>query len=372
MVKKFYDNRFLDETLAAFIDGNATSEESLDILQGMATDEELREILRIAGEVDADLGICHDDVEIFDVAALAALCEESNFCCLECEKHILKRRGVEYDAQHLLEVSLRNKWQREDGTALFNVGRHLEGFGFVVERRYKATIEDVSAALDKGDDVIVAVREGVLICDKGVTLEALKGDMAPNHTVVVLGYDAAKQEVTIYDPNSRNSFDIYPLAQFMDAWSDSKNYLVTSNTTDAKEYSPRPIDISDVVLSPEIIELREAIAENAHEIWAQNRKAEGWTYGPERNDALKQTPDMVPYAQLPESEKLYDREMAMQTISLMRKLGYDIVKNHRTTLYSTLKYRIQHSDVEEVCPHCGGVLYEGQRFCDRCGEKIKR
>ena len=87
MVKKFYDNRFSDETLAAFIDGNATSEESLDILQSMATDEELREILRIAGEVDADLGICHDDVEIFDVAALAALCEESNFCCLECEKH---------------------------------------------------------------------------------------------------------------------------------------------------------------------------------------------------------------------------------------------------------------------------------------------
>lgn len=372
MIKNLYDKRFSDETLAAFLDGNTTSDESLDIIQSMATDAELREILRISNEVDADLGICHDDVEIFDVAALAALCEESNFCCLECEKHILTRRGVEYDAQHLLEVSLRNKWQKEDGTALFNVGRHLESFGFIVERRYKATIEDIAEALMRHDDVIVAVREGVLVCDSDVTPQLLDCTAEPNHTVVVLEYNAEKSEVTIYDPNSRNSRDTYSLAQFMEAWSDSKNYLVTSNTKDAKEYSPRPIDISDVVLNPEIIELREAIAENAHEIWAENRKAEGWTYGPERNDALKQTPDMVPYAQLPESEKHYDREMAMQTISLMRKLGYDIIKNHRTTLYNTLKYRIQHSDVEEICPHCGGVLYEGQRFCDRCGEKIKR
>lgn len=91
-------------------------------------------------------------------------------------------------------------------------------------------------------------------------------------------------------------------------------------------YIPKPIDISDVELTEDLAELREAIAENAHEIWAENRMAEGWTYGPVRNDELKQHPDMIPYSQLPESEKEYDRQMAMKTIKLLVKLGYDLVK----------------------------------------------
>lgn len=343
----------------------------MDIIDALATDSELQEIMRISQAVDADLGINLDDVEVFEASALAALCQEGNFCCLECEKSILRRRGVEFDEQHLLDVALRNSWQKEGGTALFNVGRHLESYGFVVERRYKSTASDVVAALERGDDVIASVREGLLMSDESPAKIYAQGDEVPNHTVVILAWDMSRGVVTIFDPNSRNSSDSYPVEQFMEAWSYSKNYLVTSNTKGAKEYSPRSIDVSDVILSDDIIELREAIAENAHEVWAENRRAEGWTYGPERNDALKQTPDMVPYAQLPESEKLYDREMAMQTISLMRKLGYDILKRNRTTLYNTLKYRLQHSSVEVVCPHCGSVLYEGQRYCDRCGTKQK-
>ena len=91
-------------------------------------------------------------------------------------------------------------------------------------------------------------------------------------------------------------------------------------------YVPKPIDLSDVELTDDLNELREAIAENAHEVWAGNRYAEGWRYGVQRNDDLKLHPDIVPYSQLPESEKEYDREMAMKTIKLLKKLGYDIVK----------------------------------------------
>ena len=96
-----------------------------------------------------------------------------------------------------------------------------------------------------------------------------------------------------------------------------------------KTYVPKPIDLSDVELTEDLNELREAIAENAHEVWAENRQAEGWSYGPQRDDKLKQTPDMVPYSQLPESEKEYDREMAIKTIKLLYKLGYDIVKREK-------------------------------------------
>lgn len=38
-----------------------------------------------------------------------------------------------------------------------------------------------------------------------------------------------------------------------------------------KTYIPKPIDLSDVELTENLNELREAIAENAHEIWAANR-----------------------------------------------------------------------------------------------------
>ena len=93
-----------------------------------------------------------------------------------------------------------------------------------------------------------------------------------------------------------------------------------------EDYDPHPIDLSDVEISDDLIELREAIAENAHDIWARARMDEGWTYGPVRNDAKKQHPDLVPYSRLPDSEKDYDRIMAMNTLRLVRRLGYDIVK----------------------------------------------
>lgn len=90
-------------------------------------------------------------------------------------------------------------------------------------------------------------------------------------------------------------------------------------------YKPNPIDTSDVVLSAELLELTEKIAENVHNVWAAGRLEQGWTYGKERNDELKTTPCLVPYSQLPESEKEYDRNTALETLKLIIKLGYKIL-----------------------------------------------
>ena len=92
-------------------------------------------------------------------------------------------------------------------------------------------------------------------------------------------------------------------------------------------YIPKPIDLSDVSISEDLRELREAIAENAHDTWALERQSEGWTWGPKRDDSKLETPDMVPYSQLPESEKQYDRIMAEDTLKLLVALGYKIEKN---------------------------------------------
>ncbi len=91
-------------------------------------------------------------------------------------------------------------------------------------------------------------------------------------------------------------------------------------------YTPKPIDTDDVVLSDELLELSEKLAENTHDVWAAGRVSQGWIYGEERNDEKKTTPCLVPYSELPESEKDYDRNTALQTLKLIQKLGFKITK----------------------------------------------
>lgn len=91
-------------------------------------------------------------------------------------------------------------------------------------------------------------------------------------------------------------------------------------------YTPSPIDTSKVELSPEIRQLTEVLSKNAHEVWAQERMAQGWRYGQDRDDARKEHPCLVPYDELPESEKVFDRNTAMGTLKAVLALGYRITK----------------------------------------------
>lgn len=93
-----------------------------------------------------------------------------------------------------------------------------------------------------------------------------------------------------------------------------------------KKYDPKPIETEDVFLSEDIEKLMEALAKNTHEVWAKGRMDEGWTYGSVRNDELKQHPCLVPYEELPESEKNYDRHTVGATLKLIIKLGYKVSK----------------------------------------------
>ena len=92
------------------------------------------------------------------------------------------------------------------------------------------------------------------------------------------------------------------------------------------EYIPRPIEIGNVVLSEELSLLVEQMAKNVHEVWAESRIKQGWRYGAQRNDELKTHPCLVPYEDLPEEEKGYDRNTAVGTLKLIMKLGYKISK----------------------------------------------
>lgn len=94
-----------------------------------------------------------------------------------------------------------------------------------------------------------------------------------------------------------------------------------------KAYDPNPIETSDIELSEELLKLTEKLAENVHDVWAVGRiNEEGWTYGEKRDDSKKQSPCLVPYSDLPDSEKEYDRNTALTTIKAILALNYKIVK----------------------------------------------
>ena len=94
-----------------------------------------------------------------------------------------------------------------------------------------------------------------------------------------------------------------------------------------KTYTPQPVDTSDVKLPMELEELVEEMSKNVHEVWAQTRISQGWTYGEQRDDAKKHHPCLIAYEDLPEEEKVYDRNTSVETLKLILKLGFKIINN---------------------------------------------
>ena len=91
-------------------------------------------------------------------------------------------------------------------------------------------------------------------------------------------------------------------------------------------YTPQPIDTSAIQLPQELNPLVEQMAKNVHEVWAAGRIADGWTYGEKRNDEKKTHPCLVPYEEIPESEKEYDRNTAISTLKFILAQGFSIIK----------------------------------------------
>lgn len=309
-----------DEMLSAFLDGNTSAEDTMLVLDAAAHDKDLQEIIRIASEVDEDLAMMKPEIKHIPMTAMAAHKKENYLCDIECEEFILHQFGIETTYKTLLDEAYRNCWLKEQGMPLYNIGRLLEKNNLSVSRRYDSTIEEIVRLLDNGNQLIAVIDNSMLLHD------VVENTKQPNHAVAISSVSSSTDEITLFNPYTEEELTTYSLSLFLNAWAQSNNYLVVVNTTNKFVYEPYPIHLDDITLDENLSELQEAIAENAHEIWAKARTDQGWTYGPERNDQKKETPDMVPYCKLPESEKLYDREMAMQTLKLVKKLGFEIRK----------------------------------------------
>ena len=96
-----------------------------------------------------------------------------------------------------------------------------------------------------------------------------------------------------------------------------------------EKYIPQPIDTSDVKLPEDLEQLVELMSKNVHEVWAATRIAQGWTWGEERDDNNKKHPCLIPYEELPEEEKEFDRNTSIGTLKLIMKLGFSIERKKR-------------------------------------------
>ena len=92
-------------------------------------------------------------------------------------------------------------------------------------------------------------------------------------------------------------------------------------------YIPKPYATQNIKLADEILDLIDELAKNTHENWADERMRYGWTYGKKRDDEFKKHPCLIPYEELSEEEKKYDRRTSMETLKTIKLLGYEIVKN---------------------------------------------
>lgn len=296
------DNHIIisDELLSAFLEGNTSQEDTLLVLKAAGQDENLREIIRISSKIDEDMVTISAERPI-PMTAMAARQKDNYLCDIECEEFVLHQFGIEVTHKSLLDTAYKNCWLREKGVPLYNIGRLLEKNNLSISRRYNSTINEIERLLNAGNQLIAVVDDTILgnISSSDV--------QHPNHAVAISSISQSKREITLFNPNTEEDLTIYPIASFVEAWNQSNNYIVVINTTDKFVYEPSPIALDDVELSDDLTELQEAIAENAYEIWAKARTDQGWTYGPERNDYKKETPDMIPYCNLPECEKLYDR-----------------------------------------------------------------
>lgn len=309
-------NYVSDEMLAAFLDGNVSGNEAAQILDAIATDSEAAEILGLSADVDREVEL--EERRILPMWALAAANPE-NLCSFDCETYILNRLGFDIDSWTLLETAKANNWVREEGTPLHHVGRLLELKGLHVERKYDADIDDLAVALKDGREVIAVVDKDVL---DGRASDCKRPSY---HAIYITSADGDTVGYLSLGTLSEESVDA---ELFRRAWKCSGNYMVTA-TMQPNGYNPQPIDVADIDLDADLLDLTEAIAENAHDTWARARMDEGWTYGPVRDDARRQHPDLIPYAQLPDSEKEYDRIMAMNTLRLVKRLGFEILNTNK-------------------------------------------
>lgn len=212
-------NKYLlsDELLAAYLDGNTNEEETKQVLRALKHDKQLQEILNVALQTEDKASLIPLQNEVLPMLQMAALSGE-NICAVLCELFILQRHHIPYNEEELVNTAKQEGWLKPQGTPLYCIGNLLELKGLKVERQYDTTISDLRLAIENDDDVVVGVDREKLYADEN------DPEDLTNHAVVVTAINS--DGVTIFDPYKKPEIINIPLPEFMDAWKESRFYMV--------------------------------------------------------------------------------------------------------------------------------------------------
>lgn len=349
----------INEKINRLLDGTARPQELMELMASAATDSAIEEkIVNCRRALYTEEQI--EDYGSFIPAGSVAADDGQNLCDFQCEKHILELEGVDVPTDALASVARKNYWLRGQGTPLFNMGKLMERNGLLVNRTFNASLKDLKNAL--GGHRVIVVVNGDTLLEKEIDILSENFDVEdnPNHAVVVESLSIEDGNVTLFNPaTDENSTSEYPLEVFMSAWEESRNYMVTARAKKVPyEYNPQPLDVSSVNINPELMELIDLIAENAHDIWAMDKFKDGFRYAPADKDGKEKDGSfnhyLLPYEMLSKEDKEPDRKMALQTIRLVKRLGYRLVNINSM-------YR---------CPSCGEVIEPDHNFCCNCGREL--
>ena len=208
-----------DELLAAYLDGNTSEEETKQVLQALKHDKQLREVLNVALQTEDKASLIPLQSEVLPMLQMAALSGE-NICAVLCEIFILRRHHIPYNEEELVNTAKKEGWLKPQGTPLYCIGNLLELSGLKVNRQYDSTINDLRLALENDDDVVVGVDREKLYADDN------DPEDLTNHAIVVTAID--NNRVTIFDPYKKPEIISISLPEFMDAWKESRFYMVST------------------------------------------------------------------------------------------------------------------------------------------------
>ena len=206
-----------DELLAAYLDGNTSEEETKQVLQALMKDKQLQEVLNVALQVEDKASLIPLQSEVLPMLQMAALSGE-NICAVLCELFILQRHHIPYNEENLVNTAKQEGWLKPEGTPLYCIGNLLELSGLEVKRQYDSTINDLKQTLEDDDDVVVGVDREKLYADEN------DPEDLTNHAIVVTAIN--DNCVTIFDPYKKPEIISIPLPEFMDAWKESRFYMV--------------------------------------------------------------------------------------------------------------------------------------------------
>ena len=159
-------------------------------------------------------------------------------CAIKSQQLILKDFGIDVSETQLVQTAKANGWYNGGGTSPEDVGNLLNLAGIPVSKQSDANVFNLVNELAQGHEVIVGVDADELWHNSSINeklsnwFNDVFGEQGGNHALIVAGIDTRDPnniQVIVKDPGSGEDGKPYPLDQFMDAWSDTQCYMVSTD-----------------------------------------------------------------------------------------------------------------------------------------------